>query len=115
MRRPLVEVKDVGQREFHWPQTSFYSIEDYKLKNDLILVFGEEPSMKWKTYSENISNTLLDLGVKRAVTLGAFFGQVAHTLPVLSLVSVMTQLFMQDITFYQQTIQVHRDNKLVMI
>ena len=31
----------------------------YKLKNDLILVFGEEPSMKWKTYSENISNTLL--------------------------------------------------------
>ena len=82
MRRPIVEVKDVGQREFHWPQTSFYSIEDYKLTNDLILVFGEEPSMKWKNYAENISNTLLDLGVKRAVTLGAFFGQVAHTLPV---------------------------------
>jgi PAC2 family. len=32
MRRPLVEVKEVGQREFHGPQTSFYSIEDYKLK-----------------------------------------------------------------------------------
>ena len=38
--------------------------------------------MKWKNYSYNISNVLLDLGVKKAVTLGAFFGQVAHTLPV---------------------------------
>ena len=82
MRRPIVEVKDFGERNFHWPQTSFYSIEDYKLKSDLILVFGEEPSMKWKDYSRNISDTLLELGVKKAVTLGAFFGQVAHTLPV---------------------------------
>ena len=81
-RRPVVEVKAIGERNFHWPQTSFYSIEDYKLKREIIMVFGEEPSMKWKKYSENISNTLMDLGVKRAVTLGAFFGQVAHTLPV---------------------------------
>ena len=82
MRRPVVEVKAIGERNFHWPQTSFYSIEDYKLKREIVMVFGEEPSMKWKKYSENISNTLMDLGVKRAVTLGAFFGQVAHTLPV---------------------------------
>ena len=82
MRRPVVEVKAIGERNFHWPQTSFYSIEDYKLKREIIMVFGEEPSMKRKKYSENISNTLMDLGVKRAVTLGAFFGQVAHTLPV---------------------------------
>tara|TARA_A100001011_G_C14157533_1_gene776770 strand:- start:46 stop:894 length:849 start_codon:yes stop_codon:yes gene_type:complete len=82
MRRPVVEVKEFGERNFHWPQTSLYSIEDYKLKSDLILVFGEEPSMSWKDYSRNISDTLLELGVKKAVTLGAFFGQVAHTLPV---------------------------------
>jgi proteasome assembly chaperone (PAC2) family protein len=82
MRRPVVDVKEIGERNFHWPQTSFYSIEDYKSANDIILVFGEEPAMKWKTYSENIANTLIELGVKRAVTLGAFFGQVAHTLPV---------------------------------
>ena len=82
MRRPVVEVKAIGERNFHWPQTSFYSIEDYKLKREIIMVFGEEPSMKWKKYSENISNTLMALGVKKAVTLGAFFGQVAHTLPV---------------------------------
>ena len=73
MRRPIVDVKDIGERNFHWPQTSFYSIEDYKSTNDVILVFGEEPSMRWKTYSENIANVLIELGVKKAVTLGAFF------------------------------------------
>ena len=26
MRRPVVEVKAIGERNFHWPQTSFYSI-----------------------------------------------------------------------------------------
>ena len=57
MRRPIVDVKEIGERNFHWPQTSFYSIEDYKSTNDIILVFGEEPSMRWKTYSENIANT----------------------------------------------------------
>ena len=82
MRRPVVEVKAIGERNFHWPQTSFYSIEDYKLKREIIMVFGEEPSMKWKKYSQNISDVLIELGVKKAVTLGAFFGQVAHTLPV---------------------------------
>ena len=82
MRRPVVEVKAIGERNFLWAQTTFYSIEDYKLKREVILVFGEEPSMKWKKYSQNISEVLIELGVKRAVTLGAFFGQVAHTLPV---------------------------------
>ena len=40
MRRPVVEVKEFGERNFHWPQTSLYSIEDYKLKSDLILVLA---------------------------------------------------------------------------
>ena len=61
MRRPIVDVKEIGERNFHWPQTSFYSIEDYKSANDVILVFGEEPSMRWKTYADNIANTLLDI------------------------------------------------------
>ena len=78
MRRPIVDVKEIGERNFHWPQTSFYSIEDYKSTNDIVLVFGEEPAMRWKTYSEQIANTLIELGVKKAVTLGAFFGQVVN-------------------------------------
>ena len=43
---------------------------------DVLLSSGEQIS------SSLLSGALLDLGVKKAVTLGAFFGQVAHTLPV---------------------------------
>jgi proteasome assembly chaperone (PAC2) family protein len=82
MRRPVIEIQSIGERRFHWPQTSFYSIENFSNDKDVILVFGEEPAMKWKSYADVISDTLVELGVSEAVTLGAFFGQVAHTLPV---------------------------------
>ena len=82
MRRPVIEIQGIGDRRFHWPQTSFYAIENFSRDRDVVLVFGEEPAMKWKSYSDVISDALVELGINEAVTLGAFFGQVAHTLPV---------------------------------
>ena len=82
MRRPVIEIQNIVDRKFHWPQTSFYAIENFSTNKDVILVFGEEPSLKWRSYSDVISDALVELGVSEAVTLGAFFGQVAHTLPV---------------------------------
>ena len=82
MRRPVIEIQSIGERRFHWPQTSFYAIENFSNNKDVVLVFGEEPSMKWRSYADVISDALVELGVSEAVTLGAFFGQVAHTLPV---------------------------------
>ena len=82
MRRPVIEIQGIGDRRFHWPQTSFYAIENFSKERDVVLVFGEEPAMKWKSYSDVISDALVELGITEAVTLGAFFGQVAHTLPV---------------------------------
>jgi hypothetical protein len=43
---------------------------------------GEEPNYKWKAFTADLVEALTTLGVSRAVTLGAFLGQVAHTLPV---------------------------------
>ena len=82
MRRPVIEIQGIGDRRFHWPQTSFYVIENFSKERDVVLVFGEEPAMKWKSYSDVISDALVELGITEAVTLGAFFGQVAPTLPV---------------------------------
>ena len=82
MRRPIIELQSLGERRFHWPQTSFYAIENFSNNRDVVLIFGEEPAMKWQRYADVISDAMCELGVKQAVTLGAFFGQVAHTLPV---------------------------------
>ena len=49
---------------------------------DVVVVLGEEPHYQWKKFTNEVVEALNTLGVKRAITLGAFIGQVAHTLPV---------------------------------
>ncbi len=47
-----------------------------------MVVTGHEPNLRWKTYSRLIAQVLSETDVDMVVTLGAFIGQVPHTLPV---------------------------------
>lgn len=80
VRRPLVEVDSQGTRNISWPRNEIHMVKGNE--RDLVLVLGEEPHYRWKTFIRELVSALQSLGVKRAVTLGAFIGQVAHTLPV---------------------------------
>lgn len=80
VRRPLVEVDSQGTRSISWPRNEIHLVKGKE--RDLVLVLGEEPHYRWKTFIRELVNALQSLGVRRAVTLGAFIGQVAHTLPV---------------------------------
>jgi len=81
VRRPTVEVDDGGTRRLIWPQTSAFAFDDCG-DRDVIVTLGEEPNLKWKTYTRSIARLLDESGVEMVVTLGAFIGQVAHTKPV---------------------------------
>lgn len=80
VRRPLVEVDSQGTRSISWPRNEIHLVKGNE--RDLVLVLGEEPHYRWKTFIRELVSALQSLGVSRAVTLGAFIGQVAHTLPV---------------------------------
>lgn len=80
VRRPLVEVDSSGTRSISWPRNELHVIRG--TEHDLLVVLGEEPHYRWKSFIGELVEALRSLGVKRAVTLGAFIGQVAHTLPV---------------------------------
>lgn len=80
VRRPIVELDSSGIRSISWPRNEFYAISG--LERDIVLVLGEEPHYRWKAFTSELVKALHSLGVTRAVTLGAFIGQVAHTLPV---------------------------------
>jgi len=80
--RPNVSIDEGGTRSLSWPTTRFYAIALPHDERDLILVIGEEPSHRWKTFSRSIMSLLAEMGVEQAVLLGAFIGQVAHTKPV---------------------------------
>jgi proteasome assembly chaperone (PAC2) family protein len=81
-RRPVIEVDDGGTRSLTWPSTGFYGLERPEWSQDLIVVLGEEPGLRWKTFARELIRVLDESGVEKVVTLGAFIGQVAHTLPV---------------------------------
>lgn len=80
VRRPMVEVDSSGTRSISWPSNELHLIRGSE--RDVVVVLGEEPNYRWKAFIAEIVEALQSLGVKRAVTLGAFIGQVAHTLPV---------------------------------
>jgi proteasome assembly chaperone (PAC2) family protein len=81
-RRPVIDVDSGGTRSLSWPTTHFYGLERPEWSKDLIVVIGEEPGLRWKTFAREVTRVLEDAGVEQVITLGAFIGQVAHTMPV---------------------------------
>lgn len=80
--RPTVEIDEGGTRRLTWPATRFYAIEMPGGPADVVVVTGQEPNLRWKTYTRLIAQVLAETDVDLVITLGAFIGQVAHTLPV---------------------------------
>jgi PAC2 family len=80
VRRPIVELDGTGIRNISWPQNEIHAVRGGE--RDLVVVLGEEPHYRWKAFTAEVVEALRSLGVTRAVTMGAFIGQVAHTLPV---------------------------------
>lgn len=80
LRRPQVKIDEGGTRQLTWPMTRAFVLPAGH--HDLVLVTGEEPNLRWKTYTRTLAGLLSDHDVEMVVTLGAFVGQVAHTRPV---------------------------------
>lgn len=80
VRRPLVSLDSAGIRGITWPRNEIHLV--HIAGRDVVVVIGEEPHYRWKTFTNELVDALEMLGVTRVVTMGAFIGQVAHTLPV---------------------------------
>ena len=80
VRRPIVELDSAGVRNISWPRNEIHHLRVEG--RDLLVIVGEEPHYRWKTFTGDLVDALTGLGVARAITMGAFIGQVAHTLPV---------------------------------
>jgi proteasome assembly chaperone (PAC2) family protein len=81
-RRPTVQIDEGGTRSLTWPTTRFFAAPRNDDDRDLLLVIGEEPSLRWKTFSRSVTQVLAEMDVEEVVMLGAFIGQVPHTRPV---------------------------------
>ncbi|MFE7120920.1 PAC2 family protein [Streptomyces sp. NPDC057654] len=82
VNRPTVWL-DGGVRKVTWPTTRLSVVRTGGAKpRDLVLVRGIEPSMRWRSYCNEILGFAHELGVEMVVVLGALLGDTPHTRPV---------------------------------
>lgn len=78
---------DGGSRKVTWPTTrlSVVRVGDSDGKGrarDLVLVRGIEPSMRWRSFCNEVLGFAHELGVEMVVIMGALLGDTPHTRPV---------------------------------
>ena len=86
VNRPQVFL-DGGDRKITWPTTrlAVVRVDDAGGKGkprDLVLVRGIEPSMRWRSFCNEILGFAHELGVEMVVVLGALLGDTPHSRPV---------------------------------
>ena len=82
VNRPTVWL-DAGVRKITWPTTrlSVVRVGGDKPRH-LVLVRGIEPSMRWRSFCNELLGFAHELGVEMVVVLGALLGDTPHTRPV---------------------------------
>jgi len=81
VNRPTVNVGERGIRSITWPTTRVY-LARTPAGQDLVLVRGIEPSMRWRSFVSELVGLAFELDVETVVTLGALLADTPHTRPV---------------------------------
>ncbi len=78
--RPLAVIEEGVVKGVRFPLNEFYSWKDPSGRRDLILLSGIEPHRHWRQYLECVYEVIREFRVTRAVSLGATYDRVPHTL-----------------------------------
>lgn len=80
VNRPRVHLDEELKRRLEWPANEFFyhRTED----RDFIFFLGQEPSLKWRTFTSNITALAREMQVSHVILAGALIADVIHTLPV---------------------------------
>ncbi len=78
--RPIIRIRGKeGSRKLIWPETECKAARLENPKNDLLLVLGVEPHLRWKAFSQYIFDIAAEAGVEKILTLGSFASLEPHT------------------------------------
>ena len=80
--RPTARMVDGVSRAIDWPTTRLTRCRPPGSAQDLILVRGIEPNMRWRAFCAEIIDRARELGVGTVITLGALLADTPHTRPV---------------------------------
>jgi proteasome assembly chaperone (PAC2) family protein len=80
--RPKVKIADGDARTIEWPSVEIFEARVPRAPRDLILLVGSEPSYRWRTFTNTITELAEAIGVQITVSLGALLADVPHTRPI---------------------------------
>jgi proteasome assembly chaperone (PAC2) family protein len=82
VNRPTVVQGDGETRRIEWPTTRFMVASPPEAERDIVLIRGIEPSMRWRTFCDELLEVCHSLEVSRIVLLGALLADVPYTRPL---------------------------------
>lgn len=82
VNRPISEFDDDGSRIITWPTTSIYVAKHPATGRRIVLVHGIEPSIRWRSFCNELLDFAREFDAKTIITLGALLADVPHTRPI---------------------------------
>jgi hypothetical protein len=82
VNRPTITLTDGEVRKIEWPTTRFAVASPPGAERDVVLIRGIEPSMRWRTFCDELLEVCHSLDVTRVVLLGALLADVPYTRPL---------------------------------
>jgi proteasome assembly chaperone (PAC2) family protein len=82
VNRPQVSINESSIRSISWPTTQIFGLQIPHLNQDLVLVTGVEPSIRWKSFASDLLDLADDLEVSLVISLGSLLADTPHTRPI---------------------------------
>jgi predicted ATP-grasp superfamily ATP-dependent carboligase len=79
--RPMIRITDEGQRDLEWPRNRFFFHQRPDAENDVVLMLGTEPHLKWRTFTAAVRSMFQRLDGARLITLGSLVAATTHRRP----------------------------------
>jgi proteasome assembly chaperone (PAC2) family protein len=92
--RPTVKLADGVTREIDWPAVDLVA---GRLGRDVVLCAGPEPSLHWRTFTEDLVGVAQKVGATMAVGLGGMPAVVSHRRPVRVLATATSRSLAQEV------------------
>ena len=99
--RPQVELVEGETRKITWPSNDFAAAQMSGLDNDIIILTGTEPNVKWKTFSQVVVDLASRHGVELVITFGALLADVPHSRPVQITGTAMDEGLIERLNLYR--------------
>jgi proteasome assembly chaperone (PAC2) family protein len=99
VNRPFVTTLENSERFIEWPSTTIHIARQPKGENDVVIIRGIEPNMRWRSFAQEILQIAKDLGVVKLVAIGALLSEISHNRPIPVIATSSDNEFLEDKVF----------------